>query len=235
MIDLHAHLLPGFDDGVRSLEEARELARAASARGVTAIAATPHVRSDYPTTAARMERGVASLQADFAAAGIAIDVVAGGELAIDRLWELGDDEIRRFTYAGAGRYLLVEFPYSGWPQLAEQTVASLRASGIRPVLAHPERNDAVQSAPRRLEPLVAAGALVQLTAGSVTGLLGAHPRDASNALLERGLAHLLASDAHGPHVPRAALADAVAALGDDALARRLTVDVPAAIIAGDDV
>ena len=62
MIDLHAHILPGFDDGVRSLEEARELAREAQAEGVTAIAATPHVRDDYPTSPERMERGVEALR-----------------------------------------------------------------------------------------------------------------------------------------------------------------------------
>jgi hypothetical protein len=93
LIDLHAHLLPGFDDGVRSLEEARALARAASVDGVTTSAATPHVRDDYPTSAVRMERGVAALRADFAEAGIGIEVVTGGEVAFERLWELGDDDV----------------------------------------------------------------------------------------------------------------------------------------------
>ena len=235
MIDLHAHLLPGFDDGVRSIEEARALAVTAAAGGVTTIAATPHVRDDYPTAAVRMERGVAALRADFAEAGVPVDVVTGGEVAFERLWQLDDDEVRRFTYGGAGRYLLVEFPYSGWPRLADQTVQLLAGTGIRTVFAHPERNDAVHDDPARLGPLVARGALVQLTAGSLTGLHGAPAREASRKLVGLGLAHVLASDAHGPHVPRATLADGVAALGDDELADRLTRRVPAAILAGLDV
>ena len=62
MIDLHSHILPGLDDGARTLEDARELARRAAADGVTAVAATPHVRPDYPTRPEDMERGVLGLR-----------------------------------------------------------------------------------------------------------------------------------------------------------------------------
>jgi protein-tyrosine phosphatase len=236
VIDLHSHILPGFDDGVRSLEEARELAREALAEGVTAIAATPHVRDDYPTSPERMERGVEALRNDFHEAGIGIDVVRGAEVALERLWELPAEDARRFTYGGAGRYLLVEFPYRGWPPLLEPTLADLRAHGIRAILAHPERNDAVQADPSRLVPAVREGALVQLTAASVAGLLGPVPRRAGQHLLKLGVAHVLATDAHGPGLSeRASLAVGVAALADPVLARRLATDVPAAILAGVDV
>jgi protein-tyrosine phosphatase len=91
----------------------------------------------------------------------------------------------------------------------------------------------VQDAPPRVAELVGAGGIVQLTAGSLTGRLGAAPRQAARALLERGLVHLVSSDVHGPHIERSSLADAAAALADDALARRLLVDAPAAIVAGE--
>jgi protein-tyrosine phosphatase len=230
MIDLHAHVLPGFDDGVRSLEEARALARAAAAEGVTAIAATPHVRADYPTRAERMERGVRNLNADFAAEGIPVEVVRGGEVDVQRLWELDEAEIIRFTYGGAGRWLLLETPYRGWPPLLERTVAELARRGISTLLAHPERNDEVQRAPERLAALVAAGARVQVTAASVDGRLGPAAASCAFALLGRGLAHVLASDAHGPAVRAVGLAQAIAAIADDRLARRLTVDAPSEIL-----
>ena len=218
------------------MEEARELAREAQADGVTAIAATPHVRDDYPTSADRMERGVQSLREEFAIADIDIEVVCGGEVALERLWELPVDEVRRFTYGGAGRYLLVEFPYRGWPPLLGPTLADLRARGIRVLLAHPERNDAVQADPTRLAPAVREGALVQLTAASIAGLLGDAPLRAGKHLIELGLAHVLATDAHGPGLTaRASLTAGVVALDDAALARRLTADVPAAILAGAEV
>jgi protein-tyrosine phosphatase len=236
VIDLHTHILPGFDDGVRSLEEARELAQEAQAEGVSVIAATPHVRDDYPTSPERMERGVDALRADFAECGIDVKVVRGGEVAIERLWDLPQDDVRRFTYGGAGRYLLVEFPYYDWPPLLEATLLQLRESGIRPLLAHPERNDAVQADPSLLDAVVREGALVQVTAASLSGRLGTRSQAAALHLLELGLAHVLATDSHGPHVAgRGGLAAAAAALSDAGFARRLTAEVPAAILAGDDL
>jgi len=159
LIDLHSHILPGVDDGVRSVEEARELARAAAAEGVTAIAATPHVRDDYPTRAARMESGVEELRRDFAANRIAVEVLHGGEIDLDRLAALDDDEVSRFTLAQTGRYLLLEFPDRGWPMALEPAVHGLARRRIVTVLAHPERNHEVQAHPERLELLLGAGAI----------------------------------------------------------------------------
>jgi protein-tyrosine phosphatase len=232
LIDLHTHILPGYDDGVRSIDEARALARAAAAEGVTAIAATPHVRADYPTTVDRMLRGVDLLRADFAREGIEVDVLTGGEIDLERLPQLAADELRAFTLAGNGRWLLVEMPYRGWPPQLERRLESLRRHGIEAILAHPERNAEVQTEPRRLAPLVAAGARVQITAASVDGRLGRRARDCAHQLVREGHAHVLATDAHAPAVRAAGLAAAVAALGDAETARRLTLDNPCAIVAG---
>jgi protein-tyrosine phosphatase len=235
LIDLHAHILPGYDDGVRSIDEARALARAAAAEGVTAIAATPHVRADYPTTLERMLRGVELLRTDFAREGIAVDVLTGGEIDLDRMERLRPDELRGFTLAGSGRWLLVEMPYRGWPAQLERRLAALRRHGIEALLAHPERNPEVQAEPGRLAPLVAEGARVQITAASVDGRLGGKAQACARQLVRDGNAHVLATDAHAPAVRAGGLGDAVAALGDPETARRLTVDNPQAIAAGSSV
>ena len=123
----------------------------------------------------------------------------------------------------------MEFPYSGWPlELRELVFRLVRAaSGI--VLAHPERNAEVQEEPERLRPIVDAGVLVQLTAASVDGRLGRAPAAASRALLDARLAHLIASDAHAPSIRAIGMTAAAEAVGDEALARWLTHDVPAAV------
>ena len=198
MIDLHSHILPGLDDGSRTVEDARALARRAAEDGVTAIAATPHVRSDYPTRAEEMERGVSRLREDFLAEGIDVEVLPGGEIDLGMLASLDDDGLRRFTLAQSGRYLLLEFPYTGWPAGLEETVYGLGLRGLLPILAHPERNREVQSKPERLAEAVRMGALVQLTAASLDGRIGRSSQAAANKLLELGLAHVLASDAHTP-------------------------------------
>ena len=200
---------------------------------MTAIAATPHVRPDYPTRPDEMERGVIRLREDFVAQGIDVEVLHGGELDLGMLATVGDDALRRFTLAQSGRYLLLEFPYSGWPAGLEEMVYGLGLRGFVAIVAHPERNRAVQSDPGRLADAVRLGALVQVTAASLDGRIGRSSQKAATRLLELSLVHLLASDAHTPEIREAGLADAAEAVGDDALARFLTVDAPAAIVAGE--
>jgi len=235
MIDLHSHILPGLDDGPETLEGSLELARAALDDGTELIAATPHVRDDYPTTAVEMESAVEEVRTALSDAGVGLELRPGGELALERLDELEPMELRRFGLGGSVKYLLVESPYYGWPLDLEERLFRLQATGMTPVLAHPERNAEVQAEPERLRPLVERGALVQLTAASVDGRLGRRPQQTSSLLLELGLAHLLASDAHAPAVRAAGLSAAARSLGDQALARWLTRDVPAALLASEEL
>jgi protein-tyrosine phosphatase len=229
VIDLHSHVLPGVDDGPADLDGALAICRAAADDGIEVLAATPHVRAhDYPTTAEQMEAALASLAA---AAGDVVRLVPGGELDLGELSRPVDD-LRRFALAGNARYLLVETPYLGWPLDIADRLFDLRASGITPVLAHPERNADVQAQPALLEPLVASGTLVQLTAASVDGRLGRRAQSCAVTLIDRGWAHLLASDAHAPSVRAIGMRDAAEAVGDADLAEWLTVGVPRAIVEG---
>lgn len=231
MIDLHSHILRGIDDGARSLGDSLEIARAAVADGITVIAATPHVRDDWPTHAGVMEYRVAELTAELEQAAIALEVRRGGEIAVEWLARLSVDELRRFGLGGNPRYLLVEMPYYGWPLALADRLYSLRASGITPVLAHPERNAEVQAHPDRLRPLVEGGVLVQVTAASVDGRIGRRPQECARRLLEGSMAHMLASDAHHASVREVGMTAAAKAVGSGELARWLTEDVPAAILA----
>ena len=100
------------------------------------------------------------------------------------------------------------------------------------MLAHPERNPEVQAGPARLQPLTAAGTLVQLTAGSVTGSFGRSAQSTAHALIDLGLAHVVASDVHSMR-DRVSADDLLAALAhDEALVRWLTVDAPRAAVRG---
>jgi protein-tyrosine phosphatase len=226
VIDLHSHVLPGLDDGAADLDEAVAICRAAAEDGIEVLAATPHVRDDYPTTPEQMETAFAEVRE---AAGDLVRLVPGGEIDLAQL-DLPLSELRRFALAGSPRYLLVETPYVGWPLDLAERLFRLRAQGITPVLAHPERNHQVQARPDLLEPIVEGGALVQLTAASIDGRVGAAAKACAATLLERELAHLIASDAHAPVVRAIGMSAAAAALNDEPLARWLTVEVPGAIV-----
>jgi protein-tyrosine phosphatase len=228
LIDLHSHVLPGLDDGASDLEEALEICRAAAEDGIEVLAGTPHVRHDHPTTPQQMEAALARVQE---AAGGIVRVVGGGEIDLAELARPAE-ELRRFGLGGNPAYLLVETPHVGWPLDLPDRLFRLRASGVTPVLAHPERNAEVQARPELLEPVVAAGGLTQLTAAALDGRWGPRAGDCARTLLERGLAHLIASDAHTPEVRAVGMRRAAAALGDEALARWLTEGVPGAIVDG---
>jgi protein-tyrosine phosphatase len=234
VIDLHSHVLPGLDDGPVDLTGSVAIAREAAAGGVTVIAATPHVREDYPTSAVAIADALVTVREALRAASIGIEVLPGAEVAFERLRHLDLDQLRAYGLAGSPNYLLVELPFFGWPPGIHEQVQRLEEGGMTTVLAHPERNSAVQESPRRLAELVGGGVLVQVTAGSLAGGFGSTVARTANALLSGGLVHLVASDTHraGGSGSRTALGPAVESLRDPALAHWLTHAVPAAIVAG---
>lgn len=231
MIDLHTHILPGLDDGVADPAESVELARALVADGVTIVVGTPHVRDDYPTTPDGMAAALRLARAAIEAAGLPLQVVGGGELALDFMRGLSADDVDRFAF-GRSRVVLLESPVYGWPLDLPHTIADLRRRGYTPVLAHPERNVEIAETPGKLARFVEDGALTQLTASSVDGRFGKAVARVCRELLELGLVHFVASDAHGAGVREAGMSGAVEVVGPE-LGRWLTQDVPAALLAGE--
>jgi protein-tyrosine phosphatase len=236
MIDLHSHILPGLDDGAATLEEALAIARMAAADGIHTIAATPH--SPASTVSRRYDPAlireqVAALNAALAAQAIDLTIVAGTEICYD-----GDlvGQLRRGALLpyGASRTVLLEVPHDTLPSAIDQALFALQIAGYRVVLAHPERIAAVQRDPNMLLPLIERGALMQLTAEALIGGQGQRLRMAAETLLTHGMAHLLASDAHGtpprrPAILSAARDRAAALIGHDAAAALVTT-TPAAIL-----
>lgn len=232
MIDLHCHLLPGIDDGPGVMDESVAMARAFVEAGTSTVAVTPHVSWDHPhVTAETISEGVRALRAALDAEGVPLEVVPGAEIALSRAGDLGDDALRALTL-GDGPWLLVEPPFS--PSLAgiEAVIDSLLLGGHRLLLAHPERSPSLARDPERLRPYVDAGMLCQITAGSLTGDFGRTVQKAARHMVDGGLAHVLASDAHDAVRRAPGLTDGAATLHDPDLAAWLTTAVPAAILAG---
>jgi protein-tyrosine phosphatase len=181
---------------------------------------------------------VDELRVELSAADVPLEILAGGEIALSYLDHLDDEELRLASVGGAGRWLLVEMPFQGWPIRLPQVLADLEIRGYGVILAHPERAEAVQRAPDRMRDLVGRGAMVQLNATSFLGEHGAAARRAALMLLAGGVAHFLPSDAHsaGPWRPPE-LEDGLQAAADgidvhpQAL-RWMVEDGPAAVIEG---
>jgi protein-tyrosine phosphatase len=195
VIDLHTHVLPGIDDGPATLAGSVAIADVAAHGGTRVMVATPHLREDHPQVRpAELARRAHELTEHLRARGMPLEVLPGAEVDLRAAAALDDAELALATLAGNGRDLLVETPYGELPPDFEERVLALAARGFRLTLAHPERNPSVQARADRVGALVERGVLVQLTARS----LGGRGSSAATArtLLERGWAHVLASDAH---------------------------------------
>ena len=231
MIDVHTHVLAGVDDGARSSAESVALASALAEDGVTTLAATPHVNARFPTTSAVIEAALAELRQALESHRIPVAVVSGAEVAFDSLEGFSASELRTLTLDGNGT-LLVELPDAGWPRNVAGVLGELRDDGLRVLLAHPERNSEVQARPFILEPLVADGALVQVTAAAVDGTTTRAASETGRLLVTHGLAHAIATDAHGPVRGRGTMSSAGRATARPELARWLTRDAPQAMVEG---
>lgn len=237
MIDIHLHILPGIDDGPATIEGSIATARRATEDGVTVVAATPHLRADHAAVRPHELAGrCEELQRALVEHGLAVTVVPGGE--VDLRWATGasDEDLRLVSYAQRGRHLLVETPYGDLDGAFEDRVFGLALRGYTLVLAHPERSPTFQRDPARVGRLVERGTLMQVTAMSLASeRRRSRSRRLARALVREGLAHVVASDAHGADEWRApnlsAGAQAAAAI-DPARAAWMVEDAPEAILAG---
>ena len=237
MIDLHSHLLPGLDDGPDTMDQSVAMARAAWQAGTLAMVCTPHMMQRFPTAPAAVHAGVAALREQLRTADIPLELHGGGEISLDHLHTMSDDDLA-MACLGHGRWLLIEFPFRGWPLGLPDALRDLEIRGFRVILAHPERAEAVQHTPDRLRDIIGRGALVQVTADSFTGENGPAAQRAALALLAAGAAHFIASDAHsaGPWRPpgiEEGLEAAARALRIEQEALRWMVeDGPASVVEG---
>jgi protein-tyrosine phosphatase len=219
------------------MDEAVALAAELAADGVRTVVATPHLRDDHPRVVpAELAARCARLGERLTSAGIGLEVLPAAEVDLHRGIEATDEELRLVSLGQGGTHLLVETPYSQLTSLFEDQLFGLQLRGYTLLLGHPERNIAFQQRPERLEALVRRGVLVQVTADSlVRPPSGSRSAQAARALLQRGLAHVIASDAHGPAIARTSLAAGVRAARELVGARGdwMASDAPAAILAGE--
>lgn len=234
MIDLHCHVLPGIDDGARTMGDSLALAEAAVAAGVGTIVATPHVSWRYPNDAQTITRLVAELNAGLAAKRIDLEVRAGAEVALTRASQMSPEDLCELRLGG-GPYLLVECPFTPTATGFEALLFDLQRQGHRILLAHPERCPAFQRDPELLDALVVTGMLTSITAGSLVGRFGTAVRSFTLELVRAGLVHNVASDAHDRIHRPPTIAGELEQAGLGELRGWLTDEVPTAILSGHDI
>lgn len=197
IVDLHNHVLPGLDDGARSIEEAILLAENATLNGITHIIATPHLNDKYRNHAQQIKQAVADFNKELMRNQIPVVIFPGQEVQFFSCMNaMRDGDV--IALADSGKYLLIELPDDHFPEFTFDLLFSLQLEGYMPIIPHPERNVVLQKEKQLLYELVAKGILFQITANSLFGANGRAAKKCSLEMIKHNLVHFISSDAHHP-------------------------------------
>ena len=234
-VDIHCHLIPGIDDGAKSWQESLAMAEMAVADGTRTIILTPHQlgafsHNDGDTVRARTNE----LQQQLQDHRVPLQVLPGGDVRIEEGMLAGLRNGQVMSLADHGKHVLLELPHELYFSM-EGVLDGLNSAKMVGILSHPERNQGLLKNPQTVKHLVEYGCLMQITAGSLMRTFGPNCEQLAVWMLEEGLVHFVASDAHGARARRPLLGRAfqrVAELVGDEVATAICCTNPAAVAAG---
>jgi protein-tyrosine phosphatase len=235
LVDIHCHLVPAIDDGSKSWDETLAMARMAVADGIRTIVVTPHQLGSFSANDGETIRArTRELQEFLSQHDVPLVVLPGADVRIEAGMVSMLLSGRVLSLADRRRHVLLELPHEMYMPL-EHLLAELKSAGMVGILSHPERNQGILAAPEVVPPLVDAGCLMQVTAGSLLGAFGGRVQQYCESLITQGLAHFVSTDAHGPKNRRPLLREAyerVAQLAGAEMALELCARNPAAVAEG---
>lgn len=235
MIDLHAHILPGVDDGAQSLPEALEMLTIAEEEGITHLVATPHLyRGKYQKLEQfRIREELDRLKKAANEKGLNINLLSGAEVHITHNLIEEIRHHRSDLVINGSDYLFLEFPSDHVFPGVKNLMFELLSQGLTPIIAHPERNAVFLRQPQLLSELIQMGALCQVNSGSFLGYYGEGIQVGVLKFLKLRLVHFIASDCHNsstiPPILSPAVELATEIIGPSE-ARALVVDNPQAVL-----
>lgn len=234
MLDLHCHMLPAIDDGAQDLDTALEMARTAVADGINLVACTPHIYPGlYENRAGDILAAVDTFRERLQEAGISLEITFGADIQLipELLYNLDG---RSFPTLHGSRYFLFEPPHHVAPLHFSELLFDVLSGGYVPIITHPERLTWLDDDHYHwFVDAVRCGAWLQLTSGSVVGRFGRGPRYWAERMLDDGIVHILATDAHDTEHRPPFLAegrDAAAAWVGSEEAQRLVVGRPQLVV-----
>lgn len=197
VVDVHAHVLPGLDDGADTLEESLSLIEGLVRQGVKKIIATPHVMGNYyRNTPELIQQKLMLVKMALRNNGIDVALEAAAEYYLDEMFVQQLERNDTLLSFGKLKYLLFETPFVNQPPELEEVIALINKQGYKPVLAHPERCLYLQKDPELTRQLHRKGLLFQLNINSLVGYYSRQTQVFAEWLVASNLIDFLASDAH---------------------------------------
>ncbi len=207
IIDMHCHILPGMDDGARSMEEALKMLSTAEKEGITHMIATPHYKAGrHNASTQTIQERMRQVKAAAVEKGIHVSLYAGNEVFFYSEMEEGLEEGRILTM-NQSPFVLVEFSPGDRYVYIRNALEEVMGMGYSPVLAHAERYECMLAEPENIMELKSMGVRVQINASSVSGEIGRKVKLFTHLLLKRRLVDYIGTDAHGaekraPHIKK---------------------------------
>lgn len=236
MIDIHCHLLPNIDDGASDMVEAIALAKLAVQNNIKHMILTPHINiGRFDNNTQVISESVDAFKLELEKQNVPLSISFGAEVRIsaDIMMMVEKGNVPFIGKWKGMDALLLEMPHSNIPVGSDKLVKWLMAKNIIPIIAHPERNRDVQKNIAVLKPFIQMGCLFQITGSSLLGAFGDICVTRAKELLEMGVIHFIASDAHNLKRRPPMLAEAVdvakTVIGD-VEANKLVYDNPAMLI-----
>lgn len=197
-VDMHSHLLPGIDDGLKELEHSVAFIRELEQLGYKKLICTPHILSDlYPNTPQTILPKLKLVQDAVKKAGINVQVDAAAEYMVDHDFaELIARTSKEDLLTIGGDYILIEMSYLSASPNIDQVIFDLRMMNLTPILAHPERYNYYHHHFEQYERFKELGCKLQVNLLSLTGVYGPHVQKTAEKLLKSGLVDFLGTDMH---------------------------------------
>lgn len=197
MIDTHAHILPGLDDGPETLQEALGFIKQAVNQGVRVLFATPHCCDGvYNCRKSDILNAYQNLYDAVNRSNMDIQIEHGSEIRLNHDLITQLDSGNLLTLGTSGKYLLIELPPVFIPEAIFRIVRELKLRGVTPIIAHVERNPMIMTQPGLTEDLIFQGTMLQVTAASLTGDFGRGPLKLAKILAQNNQIFCLGSDIH---------------------------------------
>lgn len=195
-VDMHSHLIPGIDDGAKSLQESLDLIRRLANTGLRKLVTTPHIQHEYyRNTPEIIQNGLETLQNALKEEGISIHVEAAAEYYLDEIFLQKIKNGEEILYFG-DRYVLVETGFIRKSEVFFDCLFQLEMRGFKPILAHPERYQYLIEDPKSLQEILDRGVILQLNLLSLTGFYSRSTKEFAEMLVDKGVIHFMGTDCH---------------------------------------
>ena len=196
MVDIHSHIIPGIDDGSKSMEMTLEMLRNAEKEGTREIIATPHYLLEYgEATIEEVKNHVKEINAILENEKIDVKVYSGQEVYFTE--KIIEDYMEgNIGTINDSRYMLIEFPMDKFDENTFDILYELQVRDIVPIIAHPERYKPFIEKPSLINDFIDQGYLFQVNAGSIKGKFGQNVKKTADLFLANNIYNFIGSDAH---------------------------------------